>query len=136
MHAPMADSAQIAERVRDGRLSENDAASAALERIRRLDDRPAIVSITVAATLAVSTNAHLSRLIFGASGSAPLGFRGGRKSHSVPPRHDGRSAIATLERRLANQSVLPRGVLFASTQLPPAVTKSATPATYIDAEVV
>ena len=79
---------------------------------------PAIVSITVATTLAVPTDAHLPRLIFSASGSAPLGLRGGRKSHPAPPRHDGRSAIATLEMRLANHGVPPRGTLFASTQLP------------------
>jgi len=36
----------------------------------------AIISIALVATLAVPTNAYLPWLIFGASGSAPLGFHG------------------------------------------------------------
>jgi hypothetical protein len=82
----------------------------------------AIVSIALVATIAVPTNAHLPWLIYNASGSASLGFHA--VENRAPSRRNmvvGRPSV-TIKKLLANHGVLPRGVLFGSTQLPSPVT--------------
>jgi type IV secretory pathway protease TraF len=75
-----------------------------------------VLAIALVATLAVPHQCYLPWLIYNASGSALLGFHGGRKSHSVPPRN---MVVvrpsATLAKRLANHCLGPAAYFFVST---------------------